>query len=236
MKNKLFILTGLVAVLILSACSGGKTDYPNSMSASGQGVIYVTPDVAYINIGVTSKDVDVATALEQNNIDSTKVAEALKELGVEAKDIQTSAFNIYPQPEYGPDGQIIRTLYQVDNTIYVTVRDLQALPKILSQVVKSGANQIYGISFDVLDKTKAISEARKMAIDNAKLNASEIASAAGITLGKLTSVNVYTTGSPTPMYEGKYALGGGGMASANVPVSAGQLVITVNADLAFEIK
>jgi hypothetical protein len=236
MKNKLITLIGLLAILVLSACSGGNNATPNNMSASGQGVIYVTPDVAYINIGVTSKNADVATALEQNNADSTKVAEALKELGVGANDIQTSAFNIYPQPEYGPDGQIIRTLYQVDNTIYITVRDLQSLPKLLSEVVKSGANQIYGISFDVVDKTKAISEARKMAIDDAKANASEIAAAAGIQLGKLVSVNVYTSGSPTPMYEGKNGLGGGAMAASNVPVSAGQLIITVNADLAFEIK
>jgi uncharacterized protein YggE len=236
MKNKLFILLGLAAILVLSACSGtGKSDYPFSMTASGQGVIYVTPDVAYINIGVTSKDVDVASALATNNTNSQAVADALKALGVEAKDVQTSAFNIYPQPEYGPDGQITRTMYQVDNTLYVTVRDLQALPKILSEVVKSGANQIYGISFDVLDKTKAISEARKMAIDDAKANATEIATAAGIQLGKLISVNVYTTNSPTPMYEGKMGLGGGAAAS-NVPVAAGQLIITVNADLGFQIK
>jgi uncharacterized protein len=126
-------------------------------------------------------------------------------------------------------------MYQVDNTLYVTVRDLQALPKILSEVVKSGANQIYGISFDVLDKTKAISEARKMAIDDAKANAAEIASAAGVELGKLISVNVYTSNSPTPMYEGKMGLGGGAAASS-VPVAAGQLIITVNADLSFQIK
>jgi hypothetical protein len=236
MKTKILIIVSLLAVLVLSACSGGKSDYPNTMSASGQGIVYVTPDVAYINIGVTSKSENVATALEANTRDSQAVADTLKELGVDAKDIQTSAFNIYPQPEYGPDGQITRTMYQVDNTLYVTVRDLNSLPKMLNAVVQSGANQIYGITFDVLDKSAAISEARKMAIEDAKKNAAEIASAAGIQLGKLMGVNVYDTSGPTPMYEGKYALGGGGMAASNVPVSAGQLIVAVNADLAFEIK
>jgi hypothetical protein len=116
----------------------------------------------------------------------------------------------------------------------VTVRNLSDLGKILDATVKSGANTINGISFDVLDKETALKEARQMAIEKAKTQAEELAAVAGVTLGQLQSLNVYTSGNPVPMYEGK---GGMAMAAAGeAPISAGQMTITVEANLIYEIK
>jgi hypothetical protein len=48
------------------------------------------------------------------------------------------------------------------------------------------------------------------------------------------SINVYITGFPTPIFSGK---GGAAMdMAASVPVSAGQLVMTMEANLAYAIK
>ncbi len=73
-----------------------------------------------------------------------------------------------------------------------------------------------------------------MAIDNAKQNATELADAAGIQLGGLINLNVYQTSGPSPVYSGK----GGAMAAQaqQAPVSAGQMMITINADLTYEIQ
>ena len=236
MKHKLLIALSLLAVLALAACGPISTKAVNipTLSANGTGIVYLTPDVAYIYIGVRSQAENVGDALTQNNNQAAAVADAIKAFGVEAKDIQTSAFNVYPQQEYSPEGTITRTTYVVENTIYVTVRNLSDLGKILDATVSSGANTINGISFDVLEKEAALKEARLMAIEKAKAQAGELASAAGVTLGNLQSLNVYTSGNPVPMYEGK-----GGMAmaaSGEAPISAGQLTITVEANLIYEIK
>ena len=63
------------------------------------------------------------------------------------------------------------TTYTVNNTVYVTVRDLQVLGKLLDVVVRSGANSINGITFDVVDKSRAISEARRLAVESARSQA-----------------------------------------------------------------
>jgi uncharacterized protein len=240
MKNKIssILFSVVLVVLLLSACTPAASSTQNSgyfpqMMASGTGEVFLTPDLAYVNIGVQSKMENVAGALEDNNAKAQAISQALTKLGVEAKDIQTSAFNIYPLQEYGPNGETLDTKYVVDNTVYVTVRDLQKLGSILDAVVKAGANSINGVQFDVTNKDTYVTEARRLAIEDAKATAQELADAAGIKLGKIISLNVYSTGSPTPMYEGKMGLGGGG---SGVPVSSGQLSLTVNADISYEIK
>jgi uncharacterized protein len=203
------------------------------MSATGEGKVFLTPDIASVSVGVHSQGKDVNEALGENNAKAQSIADALKALGVDPKDIQTSAFTISPQQQTGPNGEITgEILYMVDNTVNVTVRDLTKMGQILDTVVKSGANNIYNIQFDVTNKEAAVDQARKMAIDNAKKLAGQIAEESGVTLGAINSVNVSSNPAPVPMYEGK----GGMAASANVPVASGQLAVIVDATVTYELK
>jgi uncharacterized protein YggE len=238
-KSLLIGLVALVLVGVLSACSTPTTDKTNTrqMTVAGTGKVYLTPDVSYIVIGVRSEADTVADALGKNNTQSTAVAAKLKELGVAEKDVQTSAFNVYPQQEFDRDGKPIRSFYVVENTVNVTVRDLKKLGEILDAVVRNGANTINGISFDVENKASAITEARRLAIEDARKQADEMATAAGVKLGSVMNLSVYQNGNPTPMYDAKgmgaaNATGGG----AQVPIAAGQLVIIMQSSITYELK
>ena len=243
--KRLFVLLSLAAVLTLSACSAvpivqaadeGKP-VVRQLSTVGQGKVYLVPDLAYVYIGVRSEAATVAEALKLNNTQAQAIQKALTDLGVDVKDIQTSAFNVYPQQQVNPrepNATETKTTYVVENTVNVNVRDLSKLGGLLDKVVESGANTINGIQFDVKDKAKALSEARKQAIDDAKAQATELAQAAGVTVAAIQTMNVYTGGQPGPVYQGK-----GGFAVAtdsSVPVSAGQLLVTADANITFEIK
>lgn len=234
----------LVLSALLSACSAlapaaAPASSPASLrtiSVSGQGQTYITPDVAYVYIGVHSQAVSVAEALSANNSQAQAVTEALKSMGVDGKDIQTTNFNVYPMQTYSNTGEITGTTYSVDNTVYVTVRKLDQLGQLLDTVVKSGANSINGITFDVLEKEAAQAEARKLAIENARKQAEEIATVTGVTLGELVSIST-SSAYPPSIYEARGMGGGGGMAVSSVaPVSAGQMVVTADAYLSFEIQ
>jgi uncharacterized protein YggE len=237
MKTKILtFFVVLVAAVLLVAC-GSPTQPQNirMINVVGSGTVYLAPDVVYINIGVRSQAEGVRDALTQNSTQAAAIVSALKGLGVEEKYIQTSAFNVYPQQQFGPNGEVTNTVYIVENTVYVTVKDLSKLGQILDSVVQSGANTINGIQFDVLDKSIALTEARKIAVEEARKQAEELASAAGVKLGALQSINVYMTTGPVPAFSGK---GGARLDTlqTNVPVSAGQLVLTMEANLSYEIK
>ncbi|HZW04629.1 MAG TPA: SIMPL domain-containing protein, partial [Anaerolineaceae bacterium] len=215
-----FVLIGILVVLSLSACIPGVATAqgvgPNVrlLSVSGKGEVRVAPDIAYVYIGVRSQAENVAEALSENNSQAQAISQTLQELGVAPEDIQTTAFNVFPQQEIGPQGEVTRTVYVVENTVFVTVRDLQQLGNLLDQVVRSGANSINGVAFDVENRNEIASEARQLAVADARAKAEEMATAAGVELGNLYSLGVYANDIPTPVYEGK----GGAAAPMGSPV------------------
>ena len=171
--------------------------------------------------------------MNQNNIQAQAISEAAQALGVEPVDIQTASFNVYPMSDYDMEGKISRKYFVVENTVYITVRDLSKLGVLLDSVVRSGANTINSISFDVVDKESAMAEARDLAIAKARSEAEAIAKAAGVKLGDLQSVNVYTSNGGMCRLRCKRWRKCHGIFPG--PVAAGQIVITADANLTYEI-
>lgn len=254
MKKALLFLT-LIFAVVLSACSGPSASVsgsnaqsgdlrssaqqiyqqPSTINVSGVGQVSLAPEMAYVYIGVQSQADVVAQALNDNNSKAQAIAQALREIGIEENDIQTSSFNIYPQQQFGPMGEVTSTVYNVNNTVYVTVRNLEILGQMLDVTVRAGANSINGINFDVSQESKdqAVADARKLAVDSARAQAEALADAAGVTLGNLQSLNAYTTGQPVQIYEAK---GGFATDASQVPISAGQINIRVDVSAAYLIN
>lgn len=241
-KKTLAILGVMLLAMAVTACSGtalaqtppAPTPATRTLSVTGSGRVLVTPDMATISVGVRTEDRDAAEAVASNNAQAESITQALVGMGIDEQDIQTSNFSIYPQQQYDDQGNLIGTTYVVENTVYVTVRDLDQLGVLLDAVVQTGANNIYGIQFDVEDRDSALTEARQLAVENAQAQAQELAQAAGVTLGELQSISSYTS-MPVPVFEGK---GGGAadVAASTVPISPGQLSITADVSVVYAIE
>jgi len=205
-----------------------------TMSVNGTGRIFLSPDIGYIAIGVHTENDDAAEAVADNNAQSQRVAAALDGYNIPPEDIQTQNFSIYPQQKYNIDGEPTNTTYVVDNTVFVTVRDLDQIGEILNDVIDAGANSINNIQFDIADKDTAVTEARQAAIDNAESQAVALAEAAGVTLGEIKNINSFSPGYPVPFMDGR---GGGMMAvESAVPVSPGQMTITAEVNVVYIIE
>ena len=242
MRNKTLFVSAIVLVaLALGACSPTIMAEPappvRTMSVNGTGQVFLSPDIAYIYIGVHSEEATAAEAVTANNNETQKVIDALKKAGVEAKDIHTTNFSIWPNQQYSPDGQPTGTRYVVDNSVFVTVRKLDELGDLLDSAVAAGANSINSIQFDVADKTEALKKAREEAVKDAKAQAQELADTAGLKLGEMQTISFYDS-APVP-YQDTYGKGGGGAAveqAAAVPIQPGQLALTVTVSMTYEIK
>lgn len=243
MKRTLFFLpVMLAAVIVLSAC-GPATIVANpvppqrTLSVSGSGLAYMTPDIAYINIGVHTELATAAAAVESNNVNTQQVVEALKKAGVDAKDIRTTNFSIWPNTQYDPQTNTkLGTTYMVDNTVYVTVRKLENLGAVLDAAIQAGANNVNSIQFDVADNSPAIKQARDEAVKDAKVQAQELAQAAGVSLGSIQAVS-FNDNVPGPLMQ-QFGKGGGGGAAeaAAVPINPGTMTLTVTVTMTYEIK
>jgi len=238
-KIKSIVLVLGIFSFALSSCSGsgvsasGQTTKAPVITVTGSGQVYVVPDMSYIDIGVRSQGATVIEAIAINNEQANAIQAALVEQGIEVEDIQTSNFNVYQQTDYDYQGSPTSTYYSVENTVYVTVHQLENLGKVLDAAARSGANNIYGVNFDVKDKSEAQSAARKLAIQSAQAQAQELAQAAGVELGDLISI-ISPSISTTPFYG--YGMGGGGGMMETVPISSGQMPIDAQVEMTFAIK
>ena len=228
MKKQILVIVSIVLLgLILGACSQPASDENQSMAANqqpglisviGQGKVFLTPDIAYITIGVRTESENVTESLSANNQQSQDVYNALVNWDVTNQDIQTTSLNIYPYQEYNQVGEVQGTKYVVENAVYVTIRDLANLGEILDTVIRAGANSINSIQFDVEDKEGALSEARSLAVKDAKTQAEALAEAAEVELGDLMNLNTYGSNNPVPLYNaGK----GGGLAMMDAAETMG---------------
>jgi len=233
MRNKLFLFGSLLALLlVLSACGPAVSTAGRTLSVSGTGTVYLTPDIAYLYVGVHVEDPDIATAVETNNVRTQRLMEALIAMGIDPIDIQTSNFSVWSYEEYDDLGMRF-TNYSVDNTVYIKVRDLTGLGELLNAVVEAGANNINSITFDVSDKSAALAEARQLAMQNADALAQELAETAGVSVGAIQTIT-YSEYYPSAYY----GMGGGGasLEGSVAPISPGQMQVQVQVNVTYAIK
>jgi hypothetical protein len=239
MRTKILVFAVLAFALVLSACGPavvgqGSQPVTRTLNVNGLGSTNLTPDIAYIYIGVHSEGATASEVVEANKVQTNAVLDALKKAGVDEKDLRTTNFSIWPSQQYSPEGTVTGTIYMVDNTVYVTVRDLDGLGDLLDDTIAAGANSINSIQFDVADKTVAVKEARAKAVEDAKKQAQELADAAGVKLGDIQNISFYDN-SPYPVFEGKGG-GGGYAADTAVAIQPGQLTISVSVSITYDIK
>jgi uncharacterized protein YggE len=237
MKTKfMFVAAVAVLALVLSACgSATSQEALRTVSVTGAGQAYLVPDIAYIYVGVHTEKPSASGAMAENNAQTQKMIQALTDFGIDAKDIRTTNFSIWPQDKYDPmtGTPTGEKIYVVDNTVYVTVRDLPKLGDLLDTVVAAGANTVNSIQFDVADKAEAIKNARAEAVKDAQAQAQQLADAAGVTLGEVQSLGFYDS-QPYPVFEGKG--GGADLAASSVPIQPGQLTFSVTVNVTYIIK
>lgn len=239
MRTKLLIPTILIlAAVALSACSGsfqfGQAQ-PRMINVTGNSQVILAPDIAYVSIGVHTEAQTAKDAVASNNTQTQSVIDAIKGQGVDVKDIQTTNFSVYQQTKTGPNGENQGIIFMTDNTVYVTMRDLTKIGDILDASIAVGANSIYGITFDVKDKEAALATGRDQAMADAKTQAEELAKAAGASLGAVQSISYYSS-SPSPIYYDNKAVPAGVGGGGSVPISTGQLTLTVSVSVAYGIK
>ncbi|RJP47497.1 MAG: DUF541 domain-containing protein [Armatimonadetes bacterium] len=194
----LFAYTKLAGSLPLSVNSITTTK-SDTFSVTGQGIVTVKPDIAKISIGVEANGVTAKAAQEESNSKINAVIAAIKNLGIEEKDIKTSSYNIHPQYDY-VSGRSRISGYNANTNLSIKVRVIDKANEIIDAATTAGSNQIGNLVFDVDDRTAAEDEARKEAVSQAKSKAQQAAAAAGFSLGKIINYSEsFNDTSPMPL-------------------------------------
>ena len=260
MKKGLLLVLGLVLVvsLLLIGCESqegtssteaqgitvpqsvnvaltGSSSQQTGIWVSGTGEVTATPDVAILTLGVEAQETTVKAAQSEASSAMNAVVDALKSNGVADKDIQTQWYSISPVTKWDDKtNEQITTGYSVTNMVTAKIRDITKAGTIIDAVTDAGGNltRINGISFTVDDPTAYNNQAREKAMQDAAAKAQQLASLAGVTLGKAIYISESGSYIPSPIRLTASAEG----FSASTPISPGELNITLSVSVGYSIE
>ncbi|WP_279482134.1 SIMPL domain-containing protein [Aureimonas sp. SK2] len=216
---------------------------PARISVTGEGHASGTPDLAVTQLTVMRSAPTAAEALAQANDAMEAVRGAMSGFGVEARDLQTSGFQIAPQYRYenrsdGTQAPPVVTGYEVRNTLSVKVRDLARLGELLDKAVQLGVNEGGSIAFQIEDDSGLRNEARREAVREARASAETLAEAAGLKLGRVVTIEDVAGSAfppPPPMPFGELRMAAPASAS-KVPVEVGESMVTSDVRIVYELQ
>ncbi|MGQ3673006.1 SIMPL domain-containing protein [Xanthobacter sp. TB0136] len=203
----------------------------------GEATLSAVPDMASFSTGVVTTAKTAADAMQQNSKAVAAVIAAVKEAGIEARDISTNNFSVQPQyvyPRSGSNEKPRLTGFEVRNTVQVRVRDLSVLGGLLDKMVEAGANEASGLSFTIADRAKLMEDARVAAVENAVEQAKRIAEAAGLRLTRVLSVEPLSV--QVPPMRPMVMMARAEAQSDAVPVEAGEIDVSAQAVLVYEAE
>jgi uncharacterized protein len=160
-----------------------------TISVSATGSVSAEPDQAALLTGVVAEGDTARAALTANTAIMARLIEGLKEVGIAARDIQTTSFNVSPRYQPSNDGQTSRINgYEVSNQVRILVRTMADLGAVLDTAVTLGANQVGGIEFQVSDADRLKDAARQAAMVNALRRAKLLAASANAEVGCVLTI------------------------------------------------
>ncbi len=202
------------------------------VSVSGEGKVMVKPDHIIINFGVenTGKDATEVKKLNDETVD--KVVKFVKKFGIPTSDFQTTSVSLNRNYDYEKK----KYNYQASQTISITLKDITKYDSLMMGLVDNGINNISDVEFKSSKIEEYKSEARKLAMKDAKRKAEDYVSVLNQKIGKAILITDNTQSFYAPvMYKADMMV----TANSNAPqetLAVGEIEVVANVSVSFILE
>lgn len=244
-KMHWFMIGGILLLLVLAFTQMGSkkivvqnSNDMNKISVTGSAGKEVVPDKAVLTLSVMSEGKEAKAVQDQNSLKMNDVMKALKDAGLDTKDIETTQYTLYPGDEWDQTSQKnVRKGYRAENMIQVTIKDISRAGEILDVAVKSGVNTVNNVAFMLSEaKEKEVKDALvKEASVQARAKAQNLAKGLGVSVGKVLFVTE-TSYNPGPWYYNTFNKAAVMESAAPTPLSPASVKISLQVNVDFEIE
>jgi len=199
----------------------------------GSSVISVVPDIARIVVEVETTDLDPQKT-QAANVTITKVLyHALQEAGVAPSDMGSTRFDFRRNIDRTQNGNVDKG-FVASNSVQIKIRKFDDLPRLIAVAIANGATSVGDVEYTLQDQKPYVDKARKAAFLDARAEASKIAAAADLRLGRIVAMSVgdaYISEVQAP------TLNSGGGGEADMPASSLQPFMTPGVlDVSFQVS
>lgn len=226
MKKKLLIaLTFFMAMGQINA-----QELKPMITVTGEGKIKVTPDQVSISVSVESKGIKATDVKKENDTKVDGVLKFIKKMGIAKEDFQTTRVSLNDQYDFDKK----KHNYVALQSIQILIKDLAKYDEIMEGLVDSGINNIGNIDFQSSKVEMYKSEARKLAIQNAKLKAQDYVGALGQKMGMaFTIVDNSQDNYSRPRYEMMAMKMGDSAFGGKETLAIGEIEVSANVSVSF---
>jgi uncharacterized protein YggE len=175
--------------LLLPSVASAQTESKNAVHTTGTAVIRVQPDKVTLRLGVQTFASAPRESQAQNAHIIEAVLQAIRDEGVPAQDIATDYFALRPEYDNWQRGECKVVGYWTDNTVLVTLRQVDKLSDVLTVALEAGATTVDDVTFSTTRLRELRDQARAMAVKAALEKAKDIASAVNLTTGDVQNIS-----------------------------------------------
>lgn len=217
----------LFAVLFSIVAFG--QEHTSGVTVTGEGTVYVVPDKVVIRARVEHSGDSPAQVKKQNDEVVNNILEFLKSRGIPSKNVRTEYINLNKEYNYNTK----EFSYSANQAISIQLGQLDRYEEIMSGLLESGLNRIDGVQFKTSRKEELTSEARKLAMLNAREKASELAQALGQDIGKAIHISEVEQNGFIPVARAMEMKSDS--SSNEQTIAPGELEVTVKANVTFSL-
>lgn len=209
---------------------------PETVTVTGEARSVKKNQIASFNAGVDSVQSDKDKAIKEVDTKVADLIKAVKNFGIDEKDIKTQNLSIYQQDESFYEDGVQRNRkgqWRVNNSIEIKLINVDKASELATLLTSSGATNVYGPNFTFEDTSEAEKDLFKAALDDAKQKADMLAKASGREIGKVVNIVEGGNYSNSPIYTAKVmdGMGGGG-----APIEVGSGTVSQSLTVVFELK
>lgn len=229
MKKALLILS----ILFVSMSYGQEVKQVPQINVSGEGKVKVIPDQATIAVTVETKGNNAKDVKKQNDQKIEAVLKFIKKMNLAPADYKTQRVSLNPQYDYEKK----KHSYNATQTIEILLRDLSTYDELMEGLVDEGINRIDNVTFQSSKLAQYQSEARKLAMKEAKLKAEDYVSVLGQKVGRAMTISDNSqTYYPQPMYAAMKTMEVSDASAPRETLAVGEINITANVTVSFILE
>jgi uncharacterized protein YggE len=203
------------------------------ISVSGDGKVMVKPDHVIINFGVNNVGKDATEVKKLNDETVDKVVKFIKKFGIASTDFQTTNVSLNRNYDYEKK----KYNYQASQSISITLKDIAKYDSLMMGLVDNGINNIDNVEFKSSKIEEYKSEARKLAMKDAKHKAEDYVSVLNQKIGKAILINDSTqTYYPQPMFKAAMMVADTAEMASKETIAVGQIEVTATVSVSFILE
>ena len=230
MKKLVLFLT----IMFMTMSYGQETKQIPLININGEGKVKVAPDQVCISATVETKGNNAKDVKKQNDEKMDAVLKFIKKMNVPTADFKTKQVALNPQYDYEKK----KTSYNATQTVEIVLKDLSKYDELMEGLVQQGINRIDKVSFETSKLVHLQSDARKLAMKDAKVKAEDYVSVLGQKVGKAFVISdnsqIYQ---PQPMYAAmRMKESADAMGASNETLAIGEIEVTANVSVSFVLE